>query len=267
MMLRVATAAVGIPVLTLLIWAGAPTFSVLAATLSGIGAWEFCRLERERGSEPVVAVAVIWSVSLVGVGHVLAEMSGGDKIKALAFIAGTAYVAWQTRRARGRVSLGDWRATAAAALYPGAFLALAPPLRGLDQGREWVLLLVLVTFASDTSAYLVGKLLGRTPLAPSISPGKTLEGAVAGLAGAAVACIVLVLLLDLRASLPLALVLGLLMGIAGQLGDLAESRLKRWAEVKDSGSLMPGHGGVLDRLDSIVFNLALVYPFVIWGVQ
>ncbi len=71
----------------------------------------------------------------------------------------------------------------------------------------------------------------------------------------------------LTASVPAALALGLLMGVAGQAGDLSESRLKRWAKVKDSGTLIPGHGGVLDRLDSMVFNLALVYPFLLWVVQ
>ena len=272
MMLRLATAAIGIPTLALFIWAGAPAFSALVAVAAGVGAWEVCRLAAERDRQPVVVVAVVWAVALVAVGHVLSEwqsdkMSGPDTTKALVVIVATAYVAWQTRRARGRVTLADWRYTAAAALYPGALLALAPPLRALDQGAWWVVLLVAVTFAADTAAFAVGRAVGRTPLAPSISPGKTWEGAVAGLAGAAVACVALVLVLDLGASLPVALLLGLLMGVAGQLGDLAESRLKRWADVKESGWMMPGHGGLLDRVDSIVFNLALVYPFVLWGVQ
>ena len=268
MMLRLATAAVGIPVLALFIWAGAPAFSALAAAAAAVGAWEVCRMAAERDRRPVVVVAVVWSVALVAVGHVLSEeMTGAGTTKALVVIVATAYIAWQSRTARGRVALADWRDTATAALYPGALLALAPPLRALDHGLEWVVLLVVVTFAADTAAYLGGRAIGRTPLAPSISPGKTREGAVAGLLGAAVACVALVLALDLDASRSLALLLGLLMGVVGQLGDLAESRLKRWADVKESGWMIPGHGGVLDRLDSIVFNLALVYPFILWGVQ
>jgi phosphatidate cytidylyltransferase len=78
---------------------------------------------------------------------------------------------------------------------------------------------------------------------------------------------VLSTLFNLTVSVPAALALGLLMGIAGQVGDLAESRLKRWARVKDSGTLVPGHGGVLDRLDSIVFNLGLLYYFLLWTVN
>ena len=129
------------------------------------------------------------------------------------------------------------------------------------------MLLVLVTFTTDTSAFLVGRLAGKTPLAPSISPGKTREGAGGGLAGAVIASVALSSIMGLAASVLSSLLLGLLMGVAGQLGDLAESRIKRWADTKDSGRLIPGHGGVLDRLDSIVFNLVLVYYFVIWTVQ
>ena len=133
----------------------------------------------------------------------------------------------------------------------------------MDQGLQWVLLLA-VTFATDTSAFFVGRALGRLPLAPAISPGKTLEGAVGGLAGAVLAAVIGVELLGLELTMPETLVLGGLAGVAGQLGDLAESRLKRVAGVKDSGWLFPGHGGVLDRIDSIVFNLPVVYYFVLW---
>ena len=268
MSLRLASAAVAIPILALLIWAGPPLFSLFIAALAGVGAWEVCRLARNRDLRPVAPVAITWSIALVAVGHVLAEdWSPRDTTRAVVAIAATAYVFWQARRSRGRVGLANWRITAGAALYPGGLLAFAPLLRGLDQGIGWVFLLVLVTFVTDTSAYLVGGLAGKTPLAPSISPGKTREGAAGGLLGAVFASAVLASIMGLAASLLSALLLGLLMGVAGQLGDLAESRIKRWAEAKDSGRLIPGHGGVLDRLDSIVFNLVLVYYFVIWAVQ
>jgi phosphatidate cytidylyltransferase len=190
-------------------------------------------------------------------------MASQDLGRALAVIIATGALFWQVRRSRVAIGLAGWRMTALAALYPGGLLAFAPLIRGLDQGREWVFLLVLVTFATDTAAFAVGKLIGKTPLAPSISPGKTREGAIAGFIVAGLSSVVLSSLFDLTVSVPAALALGLLMGIAGQVGDLAESRLKRWAGVKDSGILVPGHGGVLDRLDSIVFNLGLLYYFLI----
>ena len=268
MSLRLASAAVVIPILALLIWAGPPLFSLVMAALAGVGAWEVCRLARNRDRRPVAPVAITWSIAFVALGHVLAEdWSPRDTSRAMVAIVATAYVFWQARRARGRVGLANWRITAGAARYPGGLLAFAPLLRGLDQGTEWVFLLVLVTFATDTSAFLVGRLAGKTPLAPSISPGKTREGAVGGLVGAVIASVALASIMGLATSVLSALLLGLLMGVAGQLGDLAESRIKRWAEAKDSGKLIPGHGGVLDRLDSIVFNLVLVYYFVIWAVQ
>jgi phosphatidate cytidylyltransferase len=268
MTLRIASAAVGVPVLAIFVWLGLPAFSVLIAVLAAIGTWEVCRMAEERGHSPDIPVAVTWSVALVVTGHVLADdLPSRDIGRALAVILATAVLFWQVRRSRVAIGLAGWRITAAAALYPGGMLAFAPLLRGLDQGREWVFFLVLVTFATDTAAFAVGKLIGRTPLAPSISPGKTREGAIAGLVAAGLSAVALSAIFNLDASVPTALGLGLVLGVAGQAGDLSESRLKRWAGVKDSGTLVPGHGGVLDRLDSVVFNLALVYYFVLWVVQ
>ena len=268
MSLRIASAAVGIPILAIFVWFGLPAFSILIAILAGIGAWEFCLMAENKGHSPDIPVAVTWSVALVAIGHVLADnMASQDLGRALAVIIATAALFWQVRRSRVAIGLSGWIMTALAALYPGGLLAFAPLLRGLDQGREWVFLLVLVTFATDTAAFAVGKLIGKTPLAPSISPGKTREGSIAGLIAAGLSAVLLSTLFNLTVSVPAALALGLLMGIAGQFGDLAESRFKRWAGVKDSGTLIPGHGGVLDRLDSIVINLGLLYYFLLWAVN
>ncbi|MDP6716188.1 MAG: CDP-archaeol synthase, partial [SAR202 cluster bacterium] len=105
-------------------------------------------------------------------------------------------------------------------------------------------------------------LFGRRKLAPSISPGKTWEGAIGGLVIGIVACVVATSLFSLDVSIASAVALGTALGVTGQLGDLAESRLKRQADTKDSSSLVPGHGGVLDRLDSVVWTLVVVYHFV-----
>ena len=123
--------------------------------------------------------------------------------------------------------------------------------------------LLLVTFATDAGAFFVGKAIGKTSLAPSISPSKTWEGAVGGVLVAIGASMGVIYALSLDVVLWYAILLGALMGIVGQVGDLVESRLKRIAGVKDSGRFLPGHGGLLDRLDSIVFNLVVVYYLVI----
>ncbi len=155
-------------------------------------------------------------------------------------------------------------------LYIGWLLGLLVTLRldpGMaffpNNGRNLVFLAVFTTFGSDTAAYFIGRAFGRHKLAPKISPGKTWEGAIAGLFVAVI--ISLIFYLDTPLQLPLdfiqLIILGLLISVFGQLGDLAESLLKRSTGVKDSGKLMPGHGGLLDRMDSVVFAGAVVYLY------
>ena len=271
---RVATAAVGLPLLALVIWAGPPWFSFLVAVAAAIGALELCHMARQRGRRPMALVAAVWAVALVGGAHFVASDSTDEAALpalavTLAIVAGGALVSliWMLLRSGHEVGLGDWAVTAGAALYIGGLLSYAPLIWGLGEGREWVFLAVGVIFAADTAAFATGKSVGRRPMAPTVSPGKTWEGSLGGLLGAVAACVAFTALLDLGVAVALAVVLGALMAVVGQLGDLAQSRLKRAAGVKDSGWLVPGHGGLLDRLDSIVFNLPLVYYFVMWVIQ
>ena len=197
-------------------------------------------------------------------------VSSGDSGAEVLLVVGGASVAillWVVVRIRPKASVADWAVTLGAVMYSGGLLAHAPLLRGLEDGREWVFIVVLVTFATDTAAFFFGRSLGRTPLAPRVSPGKTWEGAAAGLVAATVAAPVLAGVFGLDVAVPGAVTLGVLMGVAGQAGDLLESKFKRAAGVKDSGWVLPGHGGVLDRLDSIVFNIVLVYHFVMWSAS
>lgn len=160
----------------------------------------------------------------------------------------------------------------AAALYFGGLLAFAAPLSAHSvDGRLWLAFALLVTFAVDTAAYATGRAIGRRRLAPSISPAKTWEGAAGGLlagagAGAALAAIFATLAdagFSLRPAAGAAV--GVVLAVAAIAGDLAESWLKRRAGVKDAGGLIPGHGGFLDRLDSLAPNLAIVYYVQIWA--
>ena len=138
-------------------------------------------------------------------------------------------------------------------------LTLAVLLRQGDQGREWVLAAILLTFAVDTAAFFVGKAMGRHKMAPHISPGKSWEGAVAGLVAGPMALWGLSELFDLDLLVWQAVALGLAVSVAAQLGDLAQSMVKRAAGVKDAGGLIPGHGGVFDRLDSVLPSVAMLY--------
>lgn len=133
--------------------------------------------------------------------------------------------------------------------------------RGLDNGFTWVLLLFSATWASDTFAYFTGRLFGRNKLAPLLSPKKTIEGAVGGVLGSIVTAFIFAQYVLNTSLIPLVL-LGLGIGVASLLGDLVESALKRQANIKDSGQIIPGHGGVLDRFDSLLFTAPLVYYYV-----
>ncbi len=160
----------------------------------------------------------------------------------------------------------DWQGmtvTAFGIAYVNWLLGYAFWLRDLEAGKEWVLLLVLVTWLGETAAYLVGSVLGRHALAPLVSPKKTVEGAAAQLVVSVVAALIA------RAwffpALPLsgAVLVGLMLGVVGQVGDLVESALKRSVGVKDTGRLIPGHGGMLDRIDSLLFNTPVLFYYAV----
>jgi len=161
----------------------------------------------------------------------------------------------------------SWAWTIAGILYTGWLLSYFVALN-LEGGRNWVFFAMFTTFGSDTTAFFVGRALGKHHLAPRISPGKTWEGATAGIFGAIIVSLLFTIPTPL--SVPLgygqAILLGSLVSVFGQLGDLVESLLKRNMGVKDSGKLIPGHGGILDRIDSVVFTGVVVYYYVLWAV-
>lgn len=144
-------------------------------------------------------------------------------------------------------------------LYGGVLPCFFVLLWRLSDGIHWMLWTISVTALGDTAAYYVGSLWGRRKLMPRISPGKTVEGSLAGLAGNVAAGLLYSLLFLPQAAGIEGCLLSLGVGLVGQLGDLSESMLKRAAQVKDSGSILPGHGGILDRLDSLMFSAPVVF--------
>ncbi len=288
MKLRVLTAVVGIPLLLAFIyfdfgWETAwfdrvPLLVFLVAAAAAAGGREFFRLGDGAGARPLMDFGVVWALLFVAAALFNGERASSPEaaryvdwgIAALLAAAAVVPLAWVTIFRR-EVALESWAWTLAGILYAGWMLGHWVMVRQLDSGRELVILGVFATFACDTTAYFVGRAWGRHRLAPGISPGKTWEGAAAGLVAAVAAAGALRYLLDLGDwSLPLsyleALALGAIIGVVSQVGDLVESLLKRRAGVKDSGSLLPGHGGLLDRIDSLVFTGVIVYYFVLWVV-
>lgn len=132
-------------------------------------------------------------------------------------------------------------------------------LRRIENGEWWILLLLIIIWANDTFAFFTGKTIGKSKLAPEISPKKTIEGVIGGLLGGAVAALLYNYFLSMGISALETVILSVIIGVIGVIGDLAESLLKRAAGVKDSGTLIPGHGGVLDRIDSLIFPIPVLY--------
>ncbi len=178
----------------------------------------------------------------------------------LVVIASFLSAMWQSRsvQERARGFAGDLAGIAYVAfcLYP------IMPIRfdfGEGTGLRWLIVLFATIWAGDTAAMLAGKYLGRTRFSPVLSPNKTNEGAIGGLLGGTAAAVAVQQLLFPELGLNRVLVVAMVTGLFGQLGDLAESLLKRAAAVKDSSALIPGHGGILDRMDSLMFALPALY--------
>ena len=266
---RIGTAAVALPALAGLVWVGGPWFLGLVALASAIAAFEAAALIRPRAPAAVERLILLTAIALP-IAVFLARSGEAPPALVLMVLGAslvlTLGVSWLYRStARGAVR--DSAFAFGALLYAGGLLSYALLLRDADSGRDWVYFLLGVIFACDTCALFVGRYAGRLKMAPSISPGKTWEGAAGGLIAGVAAGVTLKYVLDLDASAWQVGVLAALVSVAGQIGDLAESKLKRVAEVKDSGRLLPGHGGLLDRIDSIVVALPVMYYFLIWWIQ
>jgi phosphatidate cytidylyltransferase len=274
MKLRVVTAVVGIPVLLAFVYfdfeadtewfSQVPLLIVAVGAAAALGAWEFYRLGTHAEARPLTLFGVIWAVLFVVAALFQVDWATASLLASAAVLP----LVWLIIFRRD-TWLQSWGWTVAGILYMGWMVGHYVMLRQLDDGREWVILALFTTFACDTSAYFVGRAWGKHHMTPTISPHKTWEGAAGGFAGAVAAALALHFLLNLGGwSLPLSRleVVGVscLIGVMAQVGDLLESLLKRRAGVKDSGNLLPGHGGVLDRIDSLVFTGVIVYYFVLW---
>ncbi len=257
-MVRILSAFVILAIVIGLALAGTYGAYILVLLLAGLALWEFLGLSEGMGSR-----APAWLLFPLGgffaySGTVLKEIDV-NAVLSLALVGGLAAFLVVPGRRQG---LGRWAMGMAGALYIGMpfnyYLLL---YTSKPNGLVWALFTIFAIVVSDTAALLVGSRIGRHPFFGTISPKKTVEGAIAGVLGS-----VAVMLVGVCAVLGLspfhAIALGLLIGVSAEVGDLVESQMKRIAEVKDSSHLIPGHGGVLDRLDSILFPPILVYFYV-----
>jgi phosphatidate cytidylyltransferase len=255
--LRILTGVVAVPALVGVAVVGG--YPALIAVLVGavVGAAELFLLLQAAGYRPLTPLGIILAAGLV---FDAAYPSHGILSAALA-IATVLAAAWLMRRPDWSGSLVDWAVTFLPALYVGGLIRFFLPLRALGDGLFWTLVVLAGTWACDIAAYFVGRAMGRTKLAPRISPGKSVEGAVAGVACAVAVGVVGALYHG--QSVPRVAMLGLIVGVCTVGGDLIESFVKRQLGAKDSGILVPGHGGLLDRIDGLIVAVAGAYLYVV----
>jgi phosphatidate cytidylyltransferase len=287
MLQRVLSGLVGLPILVFFVfWRGGLPFMLGIAALTILGLGEFYRACGKQGIRPLSWLGYAAAALFLLVAHTAGRQWIGRQMNAaLTALLLVGLVSVLARRERAPVR--DLGATLLGTFYVGWLFSylillrhqgaellrrvgghLAAPLPlgpAADAGAWVVLLVVFTTWACDTGAYLIGKLMGRRKLAPEISPGKTIEGAVGGWACALAMALLVGMLMSL--DLRIAACLGAVVGVLAQVGDLCESAFKRELGIKDFGGLLPGHGGVLDRFDSLLFTAPVVYyVLALWRV-
>ena len=261
-MSRVITALVLIPpLLAIILFAPAWGLLLLAELVGLLGVRELFEMARKSGYRAFRAPAYLATLLLVAAFYPPSPRPVWV-VMGLTITVGLAAI-W--RGAPKRETTAEMAITIMGPLYAGLMLGTVVGLRLTPPetvGRHWVLFLLIVIMLGDTGAYYVGKSLGKRRLSPALSPKKTVEGLIGGVTVSVAAAIVVARLLLPHVGLLHAALLGAVLALLGVVGDLFQSLLKRGAEVKDSGNLMPGHGGVLDRLDSLYFSAPALLVYV-----
>jgi phosphatidate cytidylyltransferase len=277
---RVASALVLLPLIILLVWWSIWSVVVVVAIAIAAALYELYAAFAAGGYHPRTGVGIGTALALMAsvIFQPLVAFDLLPLILAGAILASLIAELFRHNQAGG---LPAWALTFTGALYIGWLLShfvllralttqlnpgLLTPL-GLEPGAAWVFLVLAVTFLQDTAAYFVGRSWGRHKLAPALSPKKTWEGAAGGMVGAIMASLICIPLLGLPLSFGAGALLGAIGGLVGPLGDLSESLIKRQVGLKDAGKIIPGHGGILDRADSLLFTGPVLYYLILLLAQ
>jgi phosphatidate cytidylyltransferase len=246
---------IGIPVMVLSVWFGGWLLLLLTAGIMFVSLRELVAMLKKMQINPPVGVMLAASAILLISAYLFGERGNTWAITLVLMLFMLTVVLRYPL-----YSPIDGAAGLLGTLYLGLFTYFYL-LRTLPEGWIWLLFMLVGTWASDTTAYFVGKRFGRRKLAPSLSPGKTVAGGIGGIAGS---LLVAVLFYVSYPFLPVThlLIMGLLLGVMAQFGDLWESVIKRASNIKDTGKIIPGHGGMLDRFDSMFFTAPLVYYYL-----
>ena len=252
-----------LPFLILFVYIGGIPFLLLVSFAGLCSLWEYYRIVFNADRQ-ILAGAVIWwgyvvSFSLLLSTH-LAGTTGAAVLLALNLVFVGLISVFIFKSNPGVVDIIQKQIQGV--VYIPFLISFLISIRNGADGMIWIFLLLGVIFAGDISAYYVGSYLGQHKLNPAVSPGKTVEGAIGGLVGNLIAGAVGKYFFFPEISWGLAILFFLAAGIAGQLGDLFESQLKRSSKIKDSGGILPGHGGFLDRIDALLFASPVAYLFI-----
>jgi phosphatidate cytidylyltransferase len=261
---RVSTAVVALPALVLAFFLGPPVLgAVIVAAAVAVGLFEFFALVRARDVRPMLRTGFVLAAAMFL--DVACPHSYAAPVWPLAVLL------LLTVTLRRGSSLAESVPAAAVTLFGATYLgALGGTIAALrilpreEDGAWRIVLLLAIVMAADTAAFFVGHGLGRRRLAPALSPAKTVEGAIGGIGGGILGALAVRALGLPQMPLLHAIALGVSVAAMGIVGDLDESLLKRWAGVKDSGTLFPGHGGMLDRIDSLLFGAPILYYYFLY---
>ncbi|MBR5227093.1 MAG: phosphatidate cytidylyltransferase [Clostridia bacterium] len=241
-------------------------FDTISITLlSVIATYEYLKAIKGVGSKPISWIAYLGCCCILFTDGVITEEYRIMAIKIvlpLALIGAFAYLLLTSVKR----TIIDVAITVFGVLYIPVMFSFIKLILGLPNGRFYILFALCGAFISDTFAFLIGSKFGKTKLAPDISPNKTVEGSIGGIFGVLLGFAILALVgkykLDINVNIVYWLFVGLVSAVAGQFGDLTASAIKRQCKIKDFGKIMPGHGGILDRFDSLMFVAPIVYIFI-----
>jgi phosphatidate cytidylyltransferase len=254
---RVVVALFGIPLILFLIYLGSVPFLCLILLIVTLALNEFYNLVQKHGYMPFKVTGILIAMILA----VAAYLNIDTRIFFTVFIMLLLLIRLYSLKIEGAIT--DIAMTILGVVYIGWLLGYVVSLRQVPLwGREYTFLLFITTWSVDNSAYIVGMNMGKHKAVPKISPRKSVEGMIGGLIGGFLAVFFSKWLFLPQLDYIHCWGIGLALGIIGQLGDLSESLLKRDANVKDTGSLLPGHGGVLDRFDSLLFTAPALYYYI-----
>jgi len=266
MLVRLLTIAVAVPIIFLCTYLGGISFLLLVLLLALFSLNEFYALMVKKEYQPSFLVGNFFTVFFILFAYFALKRNWEPAHSAILTVAVAVALGSGIFLKKTKDSIPNLAITLFGLIYIGWLFSYLLFIRALTDHGAFLFFLMLTIWANDVAAYLVGKKFGRIKLSPYVSPGKTVEGAVAGF----VVCVTAAAIFSFyvkELNLTHGLILGVIIGIMAQISDLVESLIKRDAGVKDSSNIVPGHGGVLDRMDSFILTAPVVYYYLVWLIN